>query len=626
MTTFLEQLQAALDPAYELGDELMGAGMSRVFLATDRALGRKVVVKVLPPDLAAGVNRDRFRREIQLAAHLQHPHIVPLLSAGESGDILYYTMPFIDGESLRVRLERKGRRSVREVMRILHDVLDALAYAHARGVIHRDIKPGNILTQGHHALVTDFGVAKALSAALPATGMTSTGMAIGTPAYMAPEQLAADPTADHRVDIYAVGLLAYELLSGESPFTGPSPAATMAAQLTRDPPPLAALRSDVPPALSSLVNRCLAKAPEDRPSSAELLLAELDELPIPSGPTTPTQATTARPTTRAGRPNARLAGVGGLLAVAIGVAVALGRGKDGRATPEPAAAFAATDTMPASAAAATTPAPAQPRALTRDDSLAIANAVRAELARAASKPASAVAGKRVAGVAEAEGAAQLTRAMVDSVVRASISEWSRPTAQRWTAEGVPTPLPQPGRVVERAPKVGAPPAAPVQPVQPAGPRRIVITEPRQTGSRPELAEVGRSVSQSMGSRLRRDPSYRVVSRDSVLRVLERTREVGEVASALNADVVASVGLIPIPGDSLVVLIRIRDRTAAAPYTYRVASSGTIPISSAPAVVDSMAQSAVSLIDEMTRAPRRDEVARMYRYVPDAEAKEKAPPR
>ena len=265
MTSFIEHLQEALAPAYELGPELQGAGMSRVFVATDVALSRKVVVKVLPPDLAAGVNRDRFRREIQLAAQLQHPHIVPLLSAGEHDELLYYTMPFIEGESLRARLERKAKLNVREVMRMLHDVVDALDYAHERGVVHRDIKPGNILTQGQHALVTDFGVAKALSAALPVSGMTSSGMAIGTPAYMAPEQLAADPAADQRVDIYAVGLLAYELLSGESPFVGPSPTATMAAQLTRDPEPIDSIRSDVPPALSLMIMRCLAKDPDRRP-------------------------------------------------------------------------------------------------------------------------------------------------------------------------------------------------------------------------------------------------------------------------------------------------------------------------------------------------------------------------
>ena len=148
MTEFADQLQNALGPTYQLDTELTGGGMSRVFAAIDRSLNRRVVVKVLPPELAAGVNRERFRREIQVAAQLQHPHIVPLLSAGEHGDLLWYTMPFIDGESLRAAIERKRTFTPREVVRILHDVIDALAFAHARGVIHRDIKPANILTQG----------------------------------------------------------------------------------------------------------------------------------------------------------------------------------------------------------------------------------------------------------------------------------------------------------------------------------------------------------------------------------------------------------------------------------------------------------------------------------------------
>ena len=192
-------------------------------------------------------------------------------------------MPFIEGESLRAAIARRGRLPVREVVRILHDVVEALAYAHGRGVVHRDIKPGNILTIGSHALVTDFGVAKALSAAMPVSGMTSAGMAIGTPAYMAPEQLAADPAADHRIDIYAVGLLAYELLSGHSPFVGTSPQATMAAQLTRVPDPLDTLRDDVPPALAAVIMRCLEKLPENRPQTANALLDELDGVSTPAG-------------------------------------------------------------------------------------------------------------------------------------------------------------------------------------------------------------------------------------------------------------------------------------------------------------------------------------------------------
>ncbi len=279
----LDRVQGAIGAGYVIERELAGGGMSRVFVATERALGRHVVVKVLPPDLAAGVNRERFQREIHLAAQLQHPHIVPLLSAGESTDLLYYTMPFIDGESLREAVTRRGRLPVREVVRILHDAGDALAYAHERGVIHRDIKPGNVLISRGHALVTDFGVAKALSAALPHSGTTSAGIAIGTPAYMAPEQLAADPAADHRMDLYALGLLAYELLTGQSPFTGESPQATMAAQLTRVPDPLHTVRPDVPQALSDVIMRCLEKQPDRRPRSAQALIDELEGVSTPHG-------------------------------------------------------------------------------------------------------------------------------------------------------------------------------------------------------------------------------------------------------------------------------------------------------------------------------------------------------
>jgi serine/threonine protein kinase len=276
----VDELKLALGDAYTIERELAGGGMSRVFVAKEHALGREVVIKVLPPDLAAGVNRERFRREVQLAARLSHPYIVPLLHAGEHGELLWFTMPFIHGESLRTRLQEHGALKLPEVLKLLHDVVEALAYAHSRGVIHRDIKPANILSDGRHALVTDFGVAKALNAALPmgGPGHTTSGMAIGTPAYMAPEQLAADPEADHRVDLYAVGLLAYELLSGVSPFAAPSPTATMTAQLTRVPQALHELHADIPPAFSALVQHLLAKSPEDRPPDAQSVLAELDRI------------------------------------------------------------------------------------------------------------------------------------------------------------------------------------------------------------------------------------------------------------------------------------------------------------------------------------------------------------
>jgi serine/threonine protein kinase len=280
MTEFEQQLKDTLSAAYEIERELGGGGMSRVFVATDRVLGRKIVIKLLSPELIADVNRGRFRREIQVAAQLQHPHIVPLLSAGEHEDIVYYTMPFIAGESLKQSVEKGGPMLVNDVVRVLYHVGEALDYAHTAGVVHRDIKPANILRSGNYALVCDFGVAKALNAAMGSSpgGMTSTGMAIGTPQYMAPEQLAGDPAADHRIDIYALGLLAYELLNGRSPYAATSPQKVLAAVLTQDPPPLITLRPDVPRALSDIVMACLAKEPDGRPASARNLLNLLDTL------------------------------------------------------------------------------------------------------------------------------------------------------------------------------------------------------------------------------------------------------------------------------------------------------------------------------------------------------------
>ncbi len=276
MIEFERRLKETLSTAYEIDRELGGGGMSRVFVATDRILGRKIVIKVLSPELTAEVNRGRFRREMQVAAQLQHPHIVPLLSAGEQDDLLYFTMPFIKGESLKTAVEKDGGMSVAEVVRVLYHVGEALDYAHEAGIVHRDIKPANILRSGSYALITDFGVAKALNAAMSAQVMTSTGMAIGTPMYMAPEQLAGDSAADHRVDIYAAGLLAYELLHGTSPYAAATPQRVLAAVLTQDPRPLIEVEPKVPRALSDLIMRCLSKEPEQRPPSARELLKWLD--------------------------------------------------------------------------------------------------------------------------------------------------------------------------------------------------------------------------------------------------------------------------------------------------------------------------------------------------------------
>jgi serine/threonine-protein kinase len=290
-----ERLESSLGEVFAIERELGGGGMSRVFLARERALDRQVVVKVLHPELS-GVNVERFRREIQVVAQLQHPHIVPVLAAGESRGILYFTMPFIDGESLRGWLLRESRLPVDDVVRILHDVADALAYAHERGVVHRDIKPDNVLVSHRHALVTDFGVAKALTMAARGAAddsgddhsvitTTGSGLAIGTPAYMAPEQAAGDPSTDHRADIYAFGVLAYELLAGRPPFTGRPPSEILAAHIAELPQPIETLRADLPPALSALVMSCLAKRPVDRPASAADVRAGIEALSTPGAGT-----------------------------------------------------------------------------------------------------------------------------------------------------------------------------------------------------------------------------------------------------------------------------------------------------------------------------------------------------
>lgn len=281
-----DRLQSTLGSAYSVERELGGGGMSRVFLARETALGRNVVVKVLSGDVIAGLSSERFAREVRLAASLQHPNIVPVLTTGVADGIPYYTMPYVKGESLRARMRQFGTLPRRHVISILRDLARALQYAHSEGVIHRDIKPENILLSGDAAVVTDFGIAKAISLARtsasdqPETqaGMTLTqaGSTIGTPAYMAPEQIAAD-TVDHRVDIYAWGLIAYELLAGAHPFAGKTSAIhLLGAQLTEVPAPLGQKATDIPPSLADLVMRCLSKLPDQRPASAADLLESLD--------------------------------------------------------------------------------------------------------------------------------------------------------------------------------------------------------------------------------------------------------------------------------------------------------------------------------------------------------------
>jgi serine/threonine-protein kinase len=278
------RLQRSLDGSFTLERELVGGAMSRVFVAEETALGRRVVIKVLPPDLAAGVSGERFTREVQLAARLQHPHIVPVHTTGAADGLPYYTMPFVEGETLRARITR-GPIPLEEGVRILQDVARALEYAHQHGVVHRDIKPDNIFLAGSSAVVSDFGIAKAITAARTAQGtmaetgtgthLTQAGTAVGTPAYMSPEQAAGAPDVDQRSDIYSFGCVAYEVLSGAPPFSGRVVHELILAQMAQSPPPLASATTSIPVPLANLVMRCLAKSPHERPQSAAELVTAL---------------------------------------------------------------------------------------------------------------------------------------------------------------------------------------------------------------------------------------------------------------------------------------------------------------------------------------------------------------
>ena len=281
-----DRIQSALGDAYRLQRELGGGGMSRVFVAEETALGRTVALKVLSPELSAGISIERFKREIQVAARLQHPHVVPVHTAGEVDGLPYYTMPFVEGESLRARLAKDGALPLRDVATILRDVARALEYAHSQGVVHRDIKPDNVLIAGSSATVTDFGIAKAISAsrtAAPGGTLTSAGTSIGTPAYIAPEQAAGDAHTDHRADIYAFGCMAYELLAGRTPFGDRAPQKLFVAHLSEKPENVAEHRPDTPPALAALVMQCLEKEPGKRPQSATDVLRALDAVASSGG-------------------------------------------------------------------------------------------------------------------------------------------------------------------------------------------------------------------------------------------------------------------------------------------------------------------------------------------------------
>jgi tRNA A-37 threonylcarbamoyl transferase component Bud32/tetratricopeptide (TPR) repeat protein len=316
----LDRLKAALSDRYRIERELGSGGMATVYLAEDLKHDRKVAVKVLRPELAAALGPERFHQEIKIAANLTHPHILPLHDSGDADGFLYYVMPHIEGESLREKLAHEGELPISEAVRILRDVVDALSHAHKHGVVHRDIKPDNVLLSERHALVTDFGVAKAVSEATGAHKLTTEGVALGTPAYMSPEQAAADKHIDHRADIYAVGALAYELLTGRPPFTGNTPQEVLSAQVTQAPEPVTKHRATVPPALAQVVMKCLEKKAADRWQTAEELLPQLEALATPSGGITPTGT---MPVDRLVKRRWMIAGAGAALAAVIAVIVVM---------------------------------------------------------------------------------------------------------------------------------------------------------------------------------------------------------------------------------------------------------------------------------------------------------------
>ena len=338
MTTSLEHVQSALAPRYLVQRELGAGGMAVVYLADDPRHGRQVAVKVMRPELAAALGPERFLREIRIAARLRHPHIVPLYDSGEADGLLYYVMPYVEGESLRGRLRRERQLPVDEALDIAREVADALAHAHEHELIHRDIKPENILLEGGHALVADFGIARAVGSASTTQLTTATGLAIGTPAYMSPEQSLGDTAVDARSDLYALGCVLYEMLVGEPPYTGPTPQAIMARRLTEPVRSLRTARETIPDQVEGAVMRALARVPADRFPSASAFRDALA-----GGAGVPDRSDGAK--ARAGRRITRRRTVLGTAAVAavalLGVAIALPRIGRPRSGGPPAAAAAA---------------------------------------------------------------------------------------------------------------------------------------------------------------------------------------------------------------------------------------------------------------------------------------------
>lgn len=280
----ITRLQAAVGDAYQIEREFASGGQSRLFLASDTNLPRKVVVKLLPPEMGGAIEAERFKREIRVLGRLQHPHIVPLLGTGHADDLLWYVMPFIRGDSLAVRV-KQGPLPVAEALRTLYEISDALAHAHAEEVVHRDLKPENVLFQSGHAMLADFGVAHARleglrrssgvglgemrrSIAMSAGRLTQHGFAVGTPAYMAPEQFIGDDPADTRADVYSLAMVGYEMLTGKAPFSEYKGARLMVAHFTETAPLASSVRDEVPMGVAQVLDKAMAKEPPDRYENA----------------------------------------------------------------------------------------------------------------------------------------------------------------------------------------------------------------------------------------------------------------------------------------------------------------------------------------------------------------------
>jgi serine/threonine-protein kinase len=286
---YREEMQRALGSGFLIERELPGAGTSLVFVAEELALGRRVVIKMLSSKSAGGVNAERFQREIAVAARLQHPHLVPLLTAGvvSSAQVPWFSMPFVEGESLRELLMRRGPLPLGQGVRLMREIASALSYAHTRGIVHRDIKPENVLLSDSVAMITDFGVAMAVDSAI-ADGtkggrrLTGAGTTLGTPAYSAPEQISSAGSVDLRADVYAFGCVAYEILTGAPPFANHNLRELLVAQINEQPVPVLQHRPNVPPVIANLVMRCLQKAPEDRPQSAGEIVRIIDSITLTS--------------------------------------------------------------------------------------------------------------------------------------------------------------------------------------------------------------------------------------------------------------------------------------------------------------------------------------------------------